>query len=564
MSLSSVLKISLLILLLLTDAAVAQRSLLRRGQQSFTLNGYIEPSYRYSDNNVGNIRTSSTVLTERMMVNLKGYFLDNRILMFTIGSNFINNDTWFSSQGKKVRSSSVNTVPYTFSSTILPFGRHPLTFFSSYNRSSGSSGKEHDSYTDFRVNGASLSLSYSFIPKLTVTGNHTTISSNSIATPKDMVRDFLEVKAVQAWKSQSRLNASYRFENGNDRIRVAHNSIRSLRMDGQAAIGKPFLLNGIIDYYRFNRLETLTANTRARYTPNDKVRSNFSFDFAEENDSGRVTRKQIMSLLSQGWISKVIQLKNEISGRRSATHTDTLVSRTSDITFRPGYYSALTIGDNKISNSYSLGYGYHERSDSAQGRSLTHDLTFGFGRPLASRIDFSGFYSLSLVEADYSGGTSSTMHNFLTSMRGRFSRRLGIRSRFEYSDLKSQTGELENRKKTYFVEIRGNLLLSRAWSSILGLNYRRYENERAQRLISAFSRIRFNPNGQFKGSWDVTYNKEMHEQTVEWVGDMILEYEYRNITLFFNWKVRRFSHESKSVNNEVYLRIRRSFDIKLK
>jgi len=127
--------ICILILLFSYGESSAQRYLLGRGQQHYTLNGYFEPGFRLSVTNSGEVRTSTYILTERIRANLRGYLLDSRVLTFNLGSNLIYNDTWISVRSVTNKSSSKYIAPYNFSCTILPVGRHPLSLFSSFDRS---------------------------------------------------------------------------------------------------------------------------------------------------------------------------------------------------------------------------------------------------------------------------------------------------------------------------------------------------------------------------------------------------------------------------------------------
>ncbi len=554
-----------LIILFGCESSSAQRSSLGKGQQNYSLKGYFEPGFRLSVTNSGDVRTSTFILTERIRANLRGYILDRRIFTFNLGSNLIYNDTWVSVLGSTSKSSSRYLAPYNFSCTILPIGRHPLSLFSSFDRNFNLAGSASESHTDFQVNGATLSLNYTTIPRLTITTSRASITSKSLLNPQELRRDFFEITANQSWEEKAQLKMIYRIEDENDFENGSKNFTRSLRVDGQTGISQPLLINGVIDYNKINFLETITAYTRLRYRPNKKIYANLGLNFGEEREISRISRRQGVTFSAQNWVSQTLQLNLDFISRRSISQTpEQPMADNSDLSLRAGYYLTKTPGKYRLTNSYIFGYGYHSRTDTASGQSIFNNVTVGVSRNIFRQVEFSNFYSFTKTDANYQGGTSSTSHRFTTSLRGRPSRRVDLQTRLEFIHLKSTTGDLINKKETYFAELRSNIYLSRTWATIFGLNYRYHKDNLDRNLISLFARVRFSPTNQLKGSWNLTYSRETIENSSEWVGDYVLEYSYRTITIFMNWKMRYFSQERKSTNNDIYVRIRRNFDFRLK
>ncbi len=127
-----------------------------------------------------------------------------------------------------------------------------------------------------------------------------------------------------------------------------------------------------------------------------------------------------------------------------------------------------------------------------------------------------------------------------------------------------QTPNGRRRTSTYRMDVQGTILLSRTWSTIVGTQYRRHENDQRQNLITVFTKVRFIPTNKLRANWNVTYNRETRQRSSELVGDMTFDYNYRTLTLFLSWKLRYYSHHDKSMNHDIYIKVRRSFDYRLK
>ncbi len=546
------------------SSALAQRGLLRSSRQRYTLSGYLEPSFRHISNSVAGIRTSSSILSQDIRANLRGYLLDDRIFTFSLGSRFINHDLWFSSPGGKTRISSRNAGLYNFRGTILPRGRHPLSFFSSLDRTYSVSSVEPDTHTDFRVHGAALSLNYISIPRLSLTVNRTTTRSNSDLEPRDESREFFEVRANQSWEAVSRLWVTYRAENRTDNVLEDKHSTRSLRMDGQTTIDKNLLLNGVLDYYRFDRQEVLSGNARVRFRPSDRFLTNGSFTYAEENDGARQSWRQGLVLTTRGWVRRGVQLTCDVSGARSVTLLEGVERESSDITFRPGYDVNFTRGKAAFTHGYTLSLSEQRLVDSLSGRSVGHFVRGGVTVPLSRRYSFVGSYAYSHSDAQYSGGTSDETHRLSSTVNGRVSPRVGIQSQLEHTRLKTATRDLVSRRNTYSGELRANVLWKPHWSSIFGLRYRRHENSSQQDLLTVYSKLRYVPSSKLSANCDVTYSREAQSQSADWVGDLYFDYTLGKVNLAASWKLRHHNNQFGNTSNEVYIKVRRSFDHKLK
>ncbi len=545
-------------------SGLAQESVLRRHRQGYVLRGYVEPSYRYFRINAAGVTTSTSILTEDLRADVRGYILDYRLFSFRLGSSLTNNDRWFSSYGYARKSSGRSVSLYNFTGTILPQGRHPLSFFSSYHRGYSTPAAGSEVVIDSRVTGGALALNYSSIPKLSISLNRSSTKSASSFRPRDRVNRFFEITARQNWESISRLKASYRAEDQSDRLRGTTNSTRLLRLDGQTRIQNKLFLNGLLGYYQFNQLETISANTRFRFNPTRRFSANLSGDFAEETDESRWSRRHAFVFFSQGWVNKSLQLNYEMSGNRSTTQADSLTAMSSDFTLTPGYYLAFSVSEYRFVHSYSFGYGHHVRSDSAKGRSLSHNVSVSVSRVLAKRLNMVNSYSFSTSEADYIGGISITTHVLSSNLDGRVSRKLRLRSRGEYTRYKSSTDALTNRRTTYRGELEGFWALSWRLSSTSGLRYRREQNDRKQDIITVFSKVRYFPTNRLSVILELSHNHETIDNSSESASYFSLDYAYRNLTLFVDWKLRHYSNQGEFTSHEFYIKVRRSFDIRLR
>jgi hypothetical protein len=551
-----------MLFLICTDG-FSQESILRRGRQRYSLRGYFEPSYRNLLNSTDGIITSSSILTEDLRLNLNGYFIDNRIFSFNLGSTLINNDIWYSGPSSKSKSENRSLGLYNFDGSILPFGHHPISIFSSLNRNYDLSSPIPDAYTESRVNGGTLSLIYPFLPRIGFALNRTTRKSTLPTQLIDELHDFFEITAIQNWETASQLKATYRSEQRTDKFKSSKNSIRMLQLNGQSNVNDALFLKGVIDYYRFNYLEVLSTNNRIRYNPTQNIRSNFSYSFSDETEKDRKSRRHSATAYFRARIKKVLQVILDMAGNRSLIKKDSLESETSDLNFSPGYNLSHKFEKYTFNNNYSFRYGHHERSDTAKGKSIGHLFGISLGQKVLTNLNVLNTYNFSTNRAFYFGGLSTTTHFISSALNGRLSSRLGLRATLSYSYFKSHSDNLLNRKNTYRGEIQGNYILGQGWTSNFGLRYRRQHDKLNQDIISIFSKIHFYPTNKLRAVWDLSYIRETLNHSNDWVSDFNLDYTYGKLHIYINWRMRIFSNQINSKSNEFYIKIRRSFDFKL-